>query len=551
MIRKNKNTLKLTIVVISLLLFALSLRYFPWGEGALAGSIFMVIRNGIHVSLLVAWCISLHHRLMNSQIRKILVTTGALLVFWLAAKTVKYDFLMSSTDVIGRYIWYSYYIPMILVPLFGLFIVHRIGKPEDYITPKWMKALLIIAFLLIGLVLTNDLHQMVFRFNNGFASYDKDYSYGIPYFILMAWYIFFTLYFVVALLKKCRVPGSRKLQKLPIVIAIFGIAFWVIYVLKLISVDLTVIDCLIVASLLESALQSGMIPSNTNYQEIFSVTTVPIQVVDENYQPHYVSAGALPVSEEQIRQSVNGTVNLGDTLLNSAPIKAGRVVWQDDVRKINDLRQQLQDTQEQLSEEGTLIQAETELKENRAKADEQNRLYDRIAREVEPQLIKADELLHRIESEPENAKNLLAKVCVIGSYIKRRGNLLLLGEENNIINATELEYCIRESLKNLRLGNVYTSFSSDCFGKLPIEHIVAAYDFYETLIEQLLDNVTAMLVNLTCRNGNIKINIQMGCTEEIAQQVLADVTISLGDFTYEIMDEDVVVDLIIEGGANK
>jgi CDP-diacylglycerol--glycerol-3-phosphate 3-phosphatidyltransferase len=70
---------------------------------------------------------------------------------------------------------------------------------------------------------------MVFRFNNGFASYDKDYSYGIPYFILMAWYIFFTLYFVVALLKKCRVPGSRKLQKLPIVIAIFGIAFWVIY----------------------------------------------------------------------------------------------------------------------------------------------------------------------------------------------------------------------------------------------------------------------------------------------------------------------------------
>ena len=550
-IRKNKNTLKLTIVVISLLLFALSLRYFPWGEGALAGSIFMVIRNGIHVSLLVAWCISLHHRLMNSQIRKILVTTGALLVFWLAAKTVKYDFLMSSTDVIGRYIWYSYYIPMILVPLFGLFIVHRIGKPEDYITPKWMKALLIIAFLLIGLVLTNDLHQMVFRFNNGFASYDKDYSYGIPYFILMAWYIFFTLYFVVALLKKCRVPGSRKLQKLPIVIAIFGIAFWVIYVLKLITVDLTVIDCLIVASLLESALQSGMIPSNTNYQEIFSVTTVPIQVVDENYQPHYVSAGALPVSEEQIRQSVNGTVNLGDTLLNSAPIKAGRVVWQDDVRKINDLRQQLQDTQEQLSEEGTLIQAETELKENRAKADEQNRLYDHIAREVEPQLIKADELLHRIESEPENAKNLLAKVCVIGSYIKRRGNLLLLGEENNIINATELEYCIRESLKNLRLGNVYTSFSSDCFGKLPIEHIVAAYDFYETLIEQLLDNVTAMLVNLTCRNGNIKINIQMGCTEEIAQQVLADVTISLGDFTYEIMDEDVVVDLIIEGGANK
>ena len=46
-------------------------------------------------------------------------------------------------------------------------------------------------------------------------------------------------------------------------------------------------------------------------------------------------------------------------------------------------------------------------------------------------------------------------------------------------------------------------------------------------------------------------NIQMGCTEEIAVQTLADVTLSFGNFTYEIMDEDVVVNLTIEGGADK
>ena len=40
-------------------------------------------------------------------------------------------------------------------------------------------------------------------------------------------------------------------------------------------------------------------------------------------------------------------------------------------------------------------------------------------------------------------------------------------------------------------------------------------------------------------------NIQMGCTEEIAQQVLVDVVIPYGRFTYEIMDEDIVIDLTI------
>lgn len=228
------------------------------------------------------------------------------------------------------------------------------------------------------------------------------------------------------------------------------------------------------------------------------------------------------------------------------------MVWEDDISQLNEMRARLQDTQEQLGEENVLLQAELELKEKRAKADEQNRLYDRIAREVEPQLIKADVLLRRIEAEPESTRGLIAKVCVLGSYIKRRGNLLLLGEDSSMVPAKELEYCIRESLENLRLGQVFTSFNCSCEGKLPLEYIVAVYDFYETMVERLLDDITAMMVNLSCKNDKVFMNIQMGCTEGIAQQVLADVSVPYGRFTYEIMDEDVVIDLTIaEGGDVK
>ena len=45
-------------------------------------------------------------------------------------------------------------------------------------------------------------------------------------------------------------------------------------------------------------------------------------------------------------------------------------------------------------------------------------------------------------------------------------------------------------------------------------------------------------------------NIQMGCTGEIAQQVLEDLVLPFGSVTYEIMDEDIVLDLTItEGGG--
>ena len=139
---------------------------------------------------------------------------------------------------------------------------------------------------------------------------------------------------------------------------------------------------------------------------------------------------------------------------------------------------------------------------------------------------------------------------MLGSFIKRRGNLLLLAEENGVIQARELEYCIRESMDNLNLSGVFTSFRSCCDGQLQLKSIVAVYDFYEHLVERLLDEMTALMVNLTCTKGKIRMNIQMGCTGEIARQVLDDLELPFGSVTYEIMDEDIILNLTItEGGT--
>jgi len=548
---QNKSLTRTAIIVSVLMVFAFVLRMiYEDLDNAMLQAIMSTTRNTIHISLLFLWVISLHRRLVNKNVRRLMLIVGGLLLFWLIDKIVKWDFTGSVTHPLVRYLWYGFYVGMLFVPTLGAFIINYLGKPETYSHPKKMNYLLIPPTVMLAAVFTNDLHQKVFVFYNGFINFDQEYSYDWVYYIVMSWFIIMGFYFVVMMLLKSRVPGSKKLQKMPLLIMSGAALFWIGYSMRLYNCDLTVMDCLIIVLLLESAIQSGLLPSNSDYQQIFDATTVPVQIIDKDYQPHYVSAGALPVPEETMRQTEIGTVHCGSSLLNSEPISAGRVVWEDDVSQLNEMRERLQDTQEQLGEENILLQAELELKEKRAKADEQNRLYDRIAREVEPQLIKADALLRRIEAEPESTRNLIAKVCVLGSYIKRRGNLLLLGEDSSMIPAKELEYCIRESLENLRLGQVFTSFNCNCEGKLPLEHIVAVYDFYETMVERLLDDITAMMVNLSCKNNKVFMNIQMGCTEGIAQQVLADVSVPFGTFTYEIMDEDVVIDLTISAGGD-
>ena len=516
---------------------------------AMLQSVLCLTRDSIHLFLLFMWVVSLHRRLTNKNVRRLMLLVGGLLLFWLVDKIVKWDFTGSVTHPLVRYLWYGFYVGMLFVPTLGAFIINYLGKPEDYSHPKKLNYLLIPPTVMLIAVFTNDLHQKVFVFYNGFLNFDRQYGYDWVYYIVMGYFVVMGFYFVVMMLLKSRVPGSRRLQKMPILIMTFAALFWAGYSMRFYNCDLTIMDCLIIILLLESAIQSGLLPSNTRYREVFDSTTVPVQIVDRDFQPHYVSGGALPVSEEQMRRSGVATVDLGDSLLSSAPIRAGRVVWQDDITQINELRSRLQDTMSQLGEENTLLQAELELKANRAKADEQNRLYDRIASEVEPQLIKADALLQRIEQEPEDSRRLIAWVSVLGSYIKRRGNLLLLGEENGAVQARELEYCIRELMDNLNLASVFTSFNSRCDGQLQVKSVVAAYDFYEKLVERLLDDLTAMMVNLTCTDGTIAMNIQMGCISRISADVLEDISLPGDNLRWEITDEDIILDMTItEGG---
>ena len=105
-------------------------------------------------------------------------------------------------------------------------------------------------------------------------------------------------------------------------------------------------------------------------------------------------------------------------------------------------------------------------------------------------------------------------------------------------------------MDNLNLAGVFTSLSSKCDGCLVLKAIVASYDFYEELVERLLDDMTAMMVNLTCTDGTVRMNIQMGCREEIAQQVLEGIELPFGSFRYELMEEDVVIDLTIREGGD-
>lgn len=375
----RKRLVRHAAVVAALPIFAFFLRFVfhPMEKSTLSGIMLMTLRSAIHLTLTVYRCASVSKRILNTAIRRMLISVGILLIFWQVTRTIKYDYVI-VTDAMARYLWYSFYIAMILVPLIGFFLIDHIGKPEGYRSPRWMKYLFIPAGLLIRMVFTNDLHQKVFSFNENFDSFNSDYGYGFLYPPVMLWFVFLGLYFVGMLLKKSRVTGSRAIQRLPLFVMLGAIVFWTGYSTKWYFGDMTAVNCLIIVLLLESAIQSGLIPSNRNYDERFRRSAISVVILDAQSRMRYSSGGAGHAEQTLIEKAKLGPVERGDSVFDIERIKGGYVFWQTDVGEIKKLADRLLEANELLKERYDLKKAEVKLRERSLGAEKKSRLYDRM-----------------------------------------------------------------------------------------------------------------------------------------------------------------------------
>ena len=123
------------------------------------------IRTAIYLLLFTLWGFSLDRRIIQRQTLHCLHLTAALMLLWLILRTLKYSVV--TAPAAGRYIWYLYYLPMLFLPLLGVYIALSMGKSEDYRLSRGIGMLSIIPAALFLLVITNDLHQQVFAFTSG------------------------------------------------------------------------------------------------------------------------------------------------------------------------------------------------------------------------------------------------------------------------------------------------------------------------------------------------------------------------------------------------
>ena len=458
----------------------------------LPSAIYFLLTNLIYIGLAMAWGFSISRRSLHRNDRRWLLLGCTMAVLWLFLRAVKYRFF--SDDTITRHLWYLYYVPQILAPLFSLFAALQLGRREgDALSRKWY-LLFIPAALLIGGILTNDLHQMAFRAAPGAVTLEADYTHGRVYYLAMTWIVALLLATGIIVYRKCRVSESRRYAWVPLCVFLGGFALCSLSFANIYTFHkMPECFCLTFAAFWESCLQVGLLPTNGHYRYFFSESTVAAQIVDGQGCPVYRAKNAPNLTPNQLEAGARESILLNtDTRLQSVPVQDGRVYWVEDIAKINRIQAQLAEINAQLSEENELIQAENELKRQRAQTEEKNRLMDEMIALVRPQLHQINRLL-----EEESVQNL-KHVCLLGAYVKRRVNLALICDKKAAVLADELAHCIRESLTYLTQYGAVCTLHQDGRGDVNSRDVQTAYDFFEDCLETALPTLSALMVRVEC-----------------------------------------------------
>lgn len=433
-------------------------------------------RTVLYNILIFSWAVSVWWRILHAQTRRCLLGAAALMLFWLDIRLIRYDF--AQTPEMLRRLWYAYYIPMLLIPTLALYTLFFLDRGQSAPLYKYRYVIFVFPVVLFSLVLTNDCHQLVFAFPPGQEVLGSpDYTYRFVYYLCLLWIFSCAVFTVVYLVRRCRIPHTKRILWLPLVPIFFATLYALLYKhilnvpwMHAIAGDMTVVQCLTFTASFEACIRCGLIQSNMGYATLFEVSMAKGLITDRAFVPVQCSMQAAPLHEEQLRQALTGSVQLdATTQLHGHPIRKGYIFWQEDITELVALLEELRLTQEELHDIGDIIQAETAQKAQWLKLSEQNRLYDKIETVTARQLARIQEYLIALKAtdDIDTARRLLKHIVILGTYIKRRSNLVFVCDKAEDIDTTELRLSLFESAESLRLSDIRCAVQIADTAKIP------------------------------------------------------------------------------------
>ena len=482
---------------------------------------------------ILLWKGTVSHRMIRHDVRRVVIVMSWLIIGWLLLRLFKYQ--LPSEGTLCRMCWYGYYIFQLALPAALLYLTEILDRPEGKIRlihPLWPPFAVYVFSVL--LVMTNDIHQLVFRFTPG-ENWVSDYDYGPGYWIVTAVSLLFLASALWSLLRKGNKSPCRRGRVLPLLFCIVLLAYLAAYIKRVPLAwesDLTVNVCLLSVLFFETVLHAGLIPVNIQYQSLFASAPINLTLLDEHGRTVLSSPGAHPISHsvwQRLRTDMQKPLLRDrDTQLHAVPVRSGMAVWQEDLSQINRLRTEIQDVQTRLEAANTLLREEGEVKKRLLAAKANQALFEKLDRDMERRITSLARLIETLP-EAEAPGNLTASITLCLCHIKRRCNLFFLALQGEPLAADELRMYLDELAEMARYGGLQTLIRCGQTGGLQIRSAALCYDFaFETIFLTLREEASPLMGYLETEGDRLAFRFLPGCdpgqwqfSQELTESVCA------------------------------
>ena len=473
----------------------ISMRYLP--EDSLRPYLVWVV----YMLLLFGWQHTITTKITQKAMRSHLTAQNIVSILYLTVRFIQDAFLYVNIPWM-RFTGYFINIAAIFIPLFGLYGSFYLGKADDYrISKKWYLLLIPACFLSVT-ALTNDWHHFLYYI---VPEEPQPNLYFHPYigtYLIYLWGLWMIGHQVYVIYQRNGAiksdPLYRKLIPFyePILLFLFSIPYAATaYVVRFELVEYSAGLIFILVLCWELYILTGLIPVNTQYEEVFRRSTVAMQTLSPSGETIATSENAAditPVILESLKQNQHFSVT-EDVIMHLHQIPGGYMVWQTDISQINQALRELQRLNAELEEEQDLLAQEIRVQSDEASIQARNGIYDSLSSEVAGQLT----LLTKLLSKESLSSDDWNHICLIGTYIKRFCNLQLTYQETQTIPMGDLGLSLQDMAKCMKNIGIRTSLDFCPISNLEPELILLIMKTLEEILEEADFRLTSVAIQIS------------------------------------------------------
>lgn len=462
-----------------------------------------------YLTLIVGWGISIVKRIQQKSMRNMMLAEDTIIFLWMTVRFVQ-DAFLSGNLYQMRITGYYAVVPLVGFPLFGLYASMCLGKSDLYKINKWWYLLFIPMISVIALYVTNEYHHLIFKVKPGDAAVNLHF-YPTPLcYVIIMYSIILGCIRLYLIYKQARLMKISPLIKiLPMIVVIIMFGFNIPYFAASFIVDWEFIEHTagvgyIEALIWESCIITGMVPVNTEYEEVFKDSTFGMQITDKE-GCSIISSRYAPVIDKEVFEKLKAEKTLllpEGKELHLSEIGNHYLVWVKDVSSLIDVVDQLSNVVEELDKENVIMQKEMKIRSEEAVAAEKNKIYSQMTNEVGDQLRLILTLLDQVKTS-DNKEVLFKKICFIGTYIKQRSNLRIIEQTQGFLMKDEMYFAIKDISDCLKDMGIDVKIHWDISRSPTAENFIYSLDKLESKVEEMNFDISSVYIDYLGKEHSI------------------------------------------------